>query len=164
MFLNNYLPLPFVIVSVLFVGGMLTYTLYKIVFTGVHYINTNFITHLLIVISVVVKLGIFIYSIYNIYKASGPTTVHYDTTMVNEDGIFALIEISRLQPFLGVPANGYDITDQVLFNYLICSKSGYISITDLNGVFVNIIRVDNRFYTVDPTLIHFIFHWNKIGF
>jgi|ERR1700679_620402 len=161
MFLNNYLL--FVKVSVLFVGGILIYILYKIVFT-VQYINTNFITHLLIVISVVVKFGIFIYSLYYIYKTSGPTTVYFDTRMVNEDGILTLIEISRLQPFLGVPHNGYDITDSVLFNYLICSKSGYLSITNLNGVFVNIIVTDERFYTVDPTLLHFIFHWNRIGF
>jgi hypothetical protein len=162
MFFNNYFF--FVIVSVYFIGGILTYTLYKNVFTSVQYINTNFITHLLIVISVVVKLGIFIYSIYTIYKTSCPTTVYFDTRMVNEEGIFTLIDISRLQPFVGVPHNGYDITDSVIFNYLICSKSGYLSVANLNGVIVNGIITGNRFYSVDPTLLHFIFYWNRIGF
>jgi hypothetical protein len=132
MFFNNYLL--FVLVSFLFVGGILTYTLYKNVFTGVQYIKTDTITHLLIVILVVVKFYLFIYSLYILYKASGTTTVYYDTRMVNDDSILTLIEISNLQPSIGVPPNGYDITESVTFNYLICSKSGYLSIINLNGV------------------------------
>jgi|ERR1700733_2194046 len=154
----------FFVIIYIIVGGILTYTLYKNVFTGVQYVNTNLLTHLLIIISVVVKSVIFILYINTMYKASGPATVYFDTRMVNEDGILALIELSRIQPFLGVPNNGYDITDSVLFNYMICSQSGYISVTNLNGVFVNIIIIGNEFYTVHPSLLHFIFYWNKIGF
>jgi hypothetical protein len=161
MFFNN--GYFFEIVSI-FVGGVLTYTLYKNVFTGVQYVNTNFITLLLIVISVVVKLGIFIFSIYTIIKASGSTTVYFDTRMVNEDSIFTLIDISKLQPSLGVPDDGYDITDSVFFNYLICSKSGILHIANVNGIYLNIIIVGDKFYTVDPILLHYIFYWNKIGF
>jgi ribulose 1,5-bisphosphate synthetase/thiazole synthase len=66
----------------------------------------------------------------------------------------------HLQYYVGDFNTGYDITNSGVFFEMLCRRSGQLSITHVNGVFVNTITVNNTLYTVDPNIIRSWYNLN----
>jgi hypothetical protein len=148
----------FVVGSVIFiVGGIFTSYKYN-VFTGVHIINKNLMINSLIVVTVVVILGVFIYTFYNITF----TSIYCDSGVVSEHIMDNIWILEDLQKFVGV-LNHYDITESRVFFNLIC-KNYVLDVEPVNGVLVNVFKINNALYTVDPDLVNMWIDMNVENF
>lgn len=152
---NNFSIIASMIVTAVIVSGIFIYVFYNNIFTTVKFINNNFEINSLIVVIVVIIFGVLLYTFYNYIniKAFCFTTVYCETSVSN---LARLGTIEMLQFVIGVPNNGYDITNFSIFvNMLIL---GELCIAPVNGIFLNCIIINNILYTVDPKLINFLFY------
>jgi len=158
MFFNNAsLPLWAIAASgtAVIVLGVFTYTFYNNIFIDVHKIYKNLIIKSLIVVTVVVILGVFIYTFYNNIniKAFFPTIYCSISETVSPEIRVQLLTLVHLQYLVG-DLNSYDITESRVFFEMLCRRSGELGFASVNGVYINIIKVNYIVYSVDPNIIH----------
>lgn len=158
-FFNNYSIIVGMTVTAVIVSGIFTYVFYNNIFSlcdAVNIINKNLNKKInsLIVVIVVVIFGVLLYTLYNNINifAFCFTTVYCETSVSD---LAWLSTLEMLQYIIGVPNNGYDITNfSVFVNMLILGK---LCIAPVNGIFLNCIIINNILYTVDPKLMYFLF-------
>lgn len=149
---NNYTIIVGMIVTAVIVSDIFTYVFYNNIINK--NLNLNKKINSLIVVIVVVIFGVLLYTLYKYIniKAFCFTTVYCETSVSD---LAWLSTLEMLQYVIGVPNNGYDITNfSVFVNTLILGK---LCIAPVNGVFLNCILINNILYTVDPKLMYFLF-------
>ena len=155
---NNYSIIVGTTVTAVIVSGIFTYVFYNNIFiTAVNIINKNLNNkiHSLIVVIVVVIFGVLLYTLYKYIniKAFCFTTVYCEKSVSD---LAWLSTLEMLQYVIGVPNNGYDITNFSIFVNML--NLGELCIAPINGIFLNCIRINNILYTVDPKLMYIIFY------
>ena len=135
------------------------------------FLKKNITKPIVIVLVLVLVFGIFIYTFYNTIMALGPTTIYCDSdfeTLVNyivnavgnvnpEDLRVTLSNLELHQDQVGIPTNGYDIdinNPGYFFEMFFLSQD--LAVEQVDGVVVNVIKVNNIIYTVHPDLILFL--------
>jgi len=123
-------------------------------------------TYLLVTI-----FGIFLYTYHKTIIALCIPTIHCDLdfeALVNyiimwmrtfdlHELIVILSNLEHLQDLVGVPQNGYDINNvDIFFGMLFQAQD--LSVELIDGVYLNVIIVDNITYTVDPDFISFLIY------
>lgn len=135
--------------------------------------NKNNIKILIIILYLITILSIFIYMDYSFTNLFPNlfTTVNCDLDfegLVNhiingimnlnlDDLMVMLSNLEFLQNLVGVPQNGYDIglNNTALFFELLFQHNN-LSVELIDGVYLNVIFVENTPYTVHPDLIDFL--------
>lgn len=156
MLLFNYLLFAVVLVIVC---GIFTYTLYNKNFTTVTNINTKLKNNSIIGIIVVITLSVFINTFYNDIFIDLFTIIYCDTEFINEASFIDLMTLEDEQNLVQV-LNHYDVIDLTTCFEMMCHRSGILEVTQVNGVTVNAIKINNVLYTVHPDVVRTIIDIN----
>lgn len=137
------------------------------------FLKKFFTKPLMEVLVLVLLVGIFIFTFYITIWALGPTTIYCDSDLdtlannlvnfirsdenLSDHFMVTLSNLELLQPSVGVPINCYDIDcDQPNVFFGLFLQSQDLSVEIVNGVYLDVFRVNNNTYTVHPFYIEFI--------
>lgn len=160
MFNNiSLLPYWFIIVysiAVIILGVYIYSDINIKAFFGVHNINTNFIYYSLIIV-----IGVYLYALYYDIEIFKVFFSQIDCSIdplpeaknVSLEIRVKLGTLMNLQCYLRPFENGFDVTSSREFFEMLFQKSGKLDITQINGTYVNTIKVNNTVKTVDPNII-----------
>jgi len=97
---------------------------------------------------------VYLYTFYNNIniKAFFPT-IYCSIQNCSPEIRVQLLTLVHLQYLVG-DLNSYDITESRVFFEMLCRRSGELGFASVNGVYINIIKVNYIVYSVDPNIIH----------
>jgi hypothetical protein len=156
---NQLLVFSGMIVTAFIVSGIFTYIFYDNICTGVLKFYKILINNSLTVVTVVVILGVFIYILYYHINIEDifPIIYCYNLDGISHEVIMKFITNMHLQPLshsVGETIINYDINDTRIYLDMLSKRHIELNFNNINGVFVNTIKVNNRSFTVNPNVMN----------